>query len=61
MLFGRIDEAAPFANVAIPVGNQIGLIELPAGIAKICKYAFLYVVPASFWLLSFTRLREKEF
>ena len=61
MLFGHIDEAALFYNVAIPVGKEVGFIELPADFAKICKYAFLYVVPASFWLLSFTRLREKEF
>jgi hypothetical protein len=61
MLFGNIDDAAPFIHVAIPVSNDVGFIELPAGIAKLCKYAFLYVTPASFWLLSFTRLREKEF
>ena len=61
MLFGHIDDAAPFAHVAIPVGNEVGFIELPASFAKISKYIFLYAGPASFWLLSFTRLREKEF
>ena len=61
LLFGNIDDAAPFNHVAVPLGNDVGSIELPAGIAKICKYAFFYVMPAAFWLLSFTRLREKEF
>lgn len=61
ILFGHVDEAALFYNVAIPVGNEIGSIELPADVAKIYKYAFLYGMPACFWLLSFIRLREKEF
>lgn len=61
LLFGNIDDAAPFNHVAVPLGNDIGSIELPANIAKMCKYAFFYVMPATFWILSFTRLREKEF
>lgn len=61
MLFGNIDDAAALGHVAIPVGKEVGVIELPAGFAKIFKYLFLYVGPACFWLLSFTRLREKEF
>ena len=61
LLFGNIDDAAPFNHVAVPLGNDVGSIELPPGIAKICKYAFFYVMPATFWILSFTRLREKEF
>ena len=61
LLFGNIDDAAPFNHVAIPLGNDVGSIELPVGIAKICRYSFLYVMPATFWLLAFTRLREKEF
>jgi len=61
LLFGNIDDAAPFNHVAVPLGNDVGSIELPAGIAKVCKCAFLYVMPATFWILSFTRLREKEF
>ena len=61
LLFGNIDDASPFHGVALLVGNDVGSIELPAGIAKICKYAFFYVMPATFWILSYTRLREKEF
>ena len=61
ILFGNIDDASPFHGVALLVGNDVGSIELPAAIAKIGKYAFFYVMPATFWLLSFTRLREKEF
>ena len=61
LLFGNIDDASPFHGVALLVGNDVGSIELPAGIAKICKYAFFYVMPVTFWILSYTRLREKEF
>jgi len=61
LLFGNIDDASPFHGVALRVGNDVGSIELPAGIANISKYAFFYVMPATFWILSYTRLREKEF
>ena len=61
MLFGNIEEASPFHGVALLAGNDVGSIELPADIAEICKYVFFYVMPATFWILSFTHLREKEF
>ena len=61
MLFGDIDDAATLGYVAIPVGHEVGFIELPAGFAKIFKYLLFYIAPACLWLLSFTRLREKEF
>ena len=62
MLFGHIDEVAGlFGFVAIPVGREVGFVELPAGVVQIFRCLFLYVLPACLWLLSFTRLREKEF
>lgn len=61
LLFGDIEDAAPFHGVDLLVGNDVGSIELPVGVTRICKYAFLYAMPATFWLLSYIRLGEKEF
>ena len=60
-LFGNIEDAAPFNHVAIRAGKDIGSIELPIHVGKIFMYAIIYVFPTILWLLSFTRLREKEF
>ncbi len=60
-LFGSIEDAAPFNHVAIRAGKEIGSLELPSRIGKIFLYAIIVVFPAILWLLSFTRLREKEF
>ncbi|MEO7120700.1 MAG: hypothetical protein ABIY62_06360 [Ginsengibacter sp.] len=60
-LFGNIEDAAPFNHVAMRAGKEIGSIELPSLTGKIFLYAIIVVFPAMLWLLSFTRLREKEF
>jgi hypothetical protein len=60
-LFGTINDAAPFNHVTIPAGKEEGTIELPSGIMNIFKYSLIYIFPAILSLLSFTRLREKEF
>ena len=60
-LFGNIDDAAPFNHVAIRIGNEIGSLEMPSAAGRIFKYTVIYFFPAAMWLLSFTRLREKEF
>lgn len=61
MVFGNITDAGLFRSVTIPVGKEEGLIELPSNIAGICFYSISYILPAILWMLSFTRLREKEF
>ena len=61
LLFGTINDAGPFNHVTIPVGKEEGSIELPAGVGKVFSYSLWYILPAMLWLLSFTRLREKEF
>ncbi len=61
MLFGHINDAAPFNRVAIPVGKDEGHIELPSGVVNIFNYGIWYILPPILWLLAFTRLREKEF
>lgn len=60
-LFGSIEDAAPFNHVAIRAGKETGSLELPSRIGKIFLYSIVCVFPTIIWLLSFTRLREKEF
>jgi hypothetical protein len=61
VLFDNMTDAAPFNHVAIAVGKEEASIELPKTAGKIFAYGFAFVLPAILWLLSFTRLREKEF
>lgn len=60
-LFGRIEDASPFNHVALRTGNDIGSIELPWKVGILFVDIFLYLFPSLLWVLSFTRLREKEF
>jgi hypothetical protein len=60
-IFGTINDAVPFNHVTIPAGKEEGSIFLPSGIANIFEYGLLCIFPSILWLLSFTRLREKEF
>jgi len=59
--FGTIEDAAPFNHVAIRTANDIGVIELPRKVGVVFADTFLYLFPLLLWLLSFIRLREKEF
>lgn len=61
LFFGDFNDAGVFNHVVIPVGKNEGMIELPAGIASIFNHGLFYVIPAILCVLSFTRLREKEF
>lgn len=61
LLFGNINDAAPFGHVNIPIGKEDGIIELPSNVVNIFNYSIWYVFPAMLWLLSFVRFREKEF
>ncbi len=61
MLFGSINDAFPFDHVAIAVGKEEGSIILPSHIQNIFYYSIWCVLPALLWMLSLTRLREKEF
>ena len=60
-MFGDINDAGLFNYVSIPVGKEDGLIELPENFLHAFYYSQWYIIPAILWLLSFTRLREKEF
>lgn len=59
--FGEFNGAGAFNHVTIPVGKEEGTIELPDVVAKIFTYSIWFVIPGLLWILSFTRLREKEF
>ncbi len=61
MIFGNITDAGSLYYVTIPVGKEEGSIELPDQISKIFSYGLWYIIPGILWLLSFARLREKEF
>lgn len=61
LLFGDFNEAGVFNHIVISVGKEEGTIELPENVADIFNDSLFYVIPAMLWLLSFTRLREKEF
>jgi len=60
-IFGHINDAAPFNHVTLPVGKEEGSLELPSGTVNFFNYSIWYFFPAILWLLSYTRLREKEF
>lgn len=61
IIFGNFDDAAVFNHIVIPVGKEEGTIELPDNVVNIFNYGLFYVIPAILWMLSFSRLREKEF
>jgi len=61
ILFGDINNAEPFRNVVIPVGKEEGSIDLPETASKIATMALQYIIPLVLWIVSFIRLREKEF
>src|SRR5205085_12070833 len=61
LFFGNINDAGPFDHVTVPVGKDEGSIILPSNIQNIFYYSIWYILLAILWLLSLTRLNEKEF
>lgn len=61
LLFGHILEAAPFHHVTIPVGKEEGNIDLSESMKKIVGFSLGLALPVALWLLTYLRLREKEF
>lgn len=56
------ENALPFLQAYINAGERkSGVITLPLGLARTVTYIFNYFLPASLWLLTLQRLREKEF
>lgn len=60
-VFESVDKALPYYCVFIPVGKEFGKVLLPAYASVAVDICLLYVVPAILWLLTYVRLREKEF
>lgn len=61
IFFGNFNDAGVFNHIVIPVGKEEGTIEVPDNVANIFNYSLFYIIPAILWMLSFVRLREKEF
>ena len=61
LFFENFNEAGAFNYVSIPIGKQEGIIELPDAVGKIFNCGIWFVIPGILWILSYTRLREKEF
>ncbi|HEY5464680.1 MAG TPA: hypothetical protein VIJ95_15565 [Hanamia sp.] len=61
LFFGNFNKAGAFNYVTIPIGKQEGIIELPEVVGKVFNNCLWFVIPGLLWILSFSRLREKEF
>lgn len=62
VLFGDIGSAMPFEFVFVRVGyNDFERITLPENVAHAVNFGVRLAFPASLWLISLVRLREKEF
>ena len=61
IIFGNVVDAAPFNHVTVTVGKEEASIELPERVGQFLQVSLWYVLPAILWMLSFTRLKEKQF
>ncbi len=61
LFFGEFNNAGAFNYITIPVGKEEGYIELPYVADKIFNYCAWFFLPGLLWILSYTRLCEKEF
>ena len=61
LMFGQINDAAPFNHVSVPMGKEEGSIELPENWYKVSFVTLDWIIPVIFWTLTYIRLREKEF
>lgn len=61
LYFNNAQNAFPFFLVWLYVGNDTARLELPRPILSFINIFFLCMLPAILWLLSYLRLKEKEF
>jgi len=62
LFFSNVIEAAPFDHITISVGKGgDGSIVMPEWANTLFHYGITYFIPALLFVLTFTRLREKEF
>lgn len=60
-IFDNATEATPFHKVVIQMGKEYGSVLLPETADRLFNLALTYIFPGLLWLLTFIRLREKEF
>jgi hypothetical protein len=60
IFFKNVDEAFPFHNIFIKIGNDVGSVELPHAVSNMVTIAIQFIIPAVLWITAFIRLREKE-
>ena len=58
--FNQIDLAVPFRNIFLKVDKEVGIIDMPSVPATVIGFTIAYILPATLWLLSYLRIKEKE-
>lgn len=56
-----LNDAGPYDHVTIAVGRAAGTLILPSNLENFFHYSIAFVIPAIFWILPLSRLKEKEF
>lgn len=60
MFFDNIDMAIPFKTLFLKVGNEVGVLGLPASVDKVVFIIMSFVFPATLWGTAYLRIVEKE-
>lgn len=60
LFFDHIDLAVPFKTLFLKVGDDVGLLDLPASVDKVIFIIMTFVFPAALWITAYVRLAEKE-
>ncbi len=60
-LFTTVEKALPYYAVFVPAGKDFGKVLLPGFASVAVDIGFLYIIPAILWVVTYIRLREKEF
>lgn len=60
-LFDNLNSAAPFQRVRLKIDDDYWWIELPDKASSLVGISFQYILPVVLYILSYIRLKEKEF
>lgn len=60
MFFDNIDMAIPYKTLFLKVGNEVGVLSLPASVDKAVFIIMSSAFPAILWGLAYLRIVEKE-
>lgn len=61
ILFKNVNGAFPYDHVTLTVGKEQGTLILPSHTENFFHYTLAFVIPGILWILSLSRLKEKEF